>query len=86
MQRFNATVMCLKIPTFVVVFTAGYIMNRFPEYHNLILFAQMFSLGVFTALTAHAPSLIGFFVIVFFVGALVASCHTGTKLLKMKCF
>ena len=56
-------------------------MNRHPDLHYMTLFVQLFALGVSTGLTAHAPSLGGFFGVVFFVGLLVASCHTGGNVL-----
>ncbi len=64
-----------------VSFPAGYFMNRHPSLQYLTISAQLLGLAVSTALTPHASDLMGFFGVVFFVGALVASVHTGGNIL-----
>jgi hypothetical protein len=57
--------------------SAGYLLNRYPQWQNAIVFTEMSLLALSTALTPFAPSLNLFFFLLFFVGLLLASVHTG---------
>ena len=52
-------------------------MNEFPRCQNLILFVELLLLGVTTGLTPFMPNLGLFFSLLFLVGFLLASVHTG---------
>lgn len=59
----------------------GVFMTGFPHLNNLFVFIGLVSLGLVTALVPFAGDLQNLFVLLFFVGFLIAAVHTGMFLL-----
>lgn len=69
------------IGSLLASFLIGVFMTGFPHLNNLFVFIGLVSLGLVTALVPFAGDLQNLFVLLFFVGFLIAAVHTGGNVL-----